>query len=45
MTPSQKIKKLCKSQKDQLQLSFKIMNYYLCVEDIENYLERKRKKK
>ncbi len=44
MTPKNKIEEIHKNQKDQLQLSFKIINYYLCAEDIQNYLERKRKK-
>jgi len=44
MTPQQKIKKLCKTNKDQLKICFKIINYYLCDEDIEHYLEIKRKK-
>lgn len=43
-TPKHKVEEKFKNKKDQLQLCFKIMNYFLCVEDIEHYLNIKRKK-
>ncbi len=44
MTIKQKIEKHCPKKKDQLPFCLKVMKYFLCDEDIENYLEIKNKK-